>query len=76
MNTHRTWILVGLSVWALICVALALMVLPELSGGIADIPSHWWSAIPVMGLGSALIAIVAVVFSSRRDHRSPDISRS
>lgn len=49
----KTLFRAGLSV-----VALSLFLLgyatAELSGGIGEVPNHWWSTLPVLGIGIGL----------------------
>lgn len=52
----------GLAIAGLSALALVLAI-GELTGGVGDIPSHWWSALPVVGI----LAGVALMLVSVRD---------
>lgn len=41
------------------------LALPDLAGGLRDIPRHWWSSIPVLGM--ALASTLAILDLKRAD---------
>ncbi len=61
-SSRRTLMWLGLAIAGLSALALVLAI-GELGGGVGDIPSHWWSGLPVVGI----LAGVALMFVSVRD---------
>jgi hypothetical protein len=41
------------------------LAVPELAGGLRDVPQHWWSSIPVLGMASA--STLAILDLKRAD---------
>ena len=63
-NRIRPMIVIAVTIGAA-SLAAFFFALPDLAGGIRDVPRHWWSSIPVFGM--ALASTLAVLDLRRTD---------
>lgn len=59
---------------ALICLGLLVLAIPQLAGGVVDVPNHWWSALPLLGLTSCITLVASMWMISRRPNASSGTS--
>lgn len=60
MKTLTTVLYAGAAILAVVSLVALGYSIPELAGGVRDIPRHWWSTLPLLGLLGAIGVVIFV----------------